>query len=129
MPNETNPSESQSAGVQPDYGALVRYLVSPLLENPESLSVSCEWSRGQQRALVRVAFGDNDQGRVLGRGGRNLDAMRVVLAAAAQTANQTVRLEVFDLRRTEGESRRRGASDRPRNQRSRPTRPPVPRKR
>lgn len=129
MPNEIKHSESQPAEVRPDYGALVRYLITPLLEHPEGLSVSCEWSRGQQRALVRVAFGDNDQGRVLGRGGRNLDAMRVVLAAAAQAANQTVRLEVFDLRRSEGESRRRSFSDRPRNQRSRPTKPPIPRKR
>ncbi|MEM8642606.1 MAG: KH domain-containing protein [Cyanobacteria bacterium P01_G01_bin.54] len=117
----------------PDYGAIVRYLIEPLLEQPESLKISCEFSRGNQRALVRVALGDNEQGRVLGRGGRNLDAMRTVLDAAAQAAQQTVRLEVFDLRRNEGERPSRGGESRsghrPRNSRSRPRKPPAPRKR
>lgn len=129
MPNDTPPSVPQPQTAQPDYAALVRYLMQPLLEHPNSLSIHCESSRGGQRVLVRVALGDNEQGRVLGRGGRNLDAMQVVLGAAAQAMQQTVRLEVFDLRRPDGEGRRRAPSDRPRGQRSRPTKPPVPRKR
>ena len=132
------PANVSSQVTPPDYGAIVRYLIEPLLEQPESLKISCEFSRGNQRVLVRVALGDNEQGRVLGRSGRNLEAMRTVLDAAAQAVQQTVRLEVFDLRRTEGERYSRGGGDyasraakgdRPRNGRSRPRKPPAPRKR
>lgn len=129
MPNETPSLDPQPETPQPDYAALVCYLMKPLLAHPDSFSINCESSRGGQRILVRVALGDNEQGRVLGRGGRNLDAMQVVLSAAAQATAQTVRLEVFNLRRPEGEGRRRSSGDRPRGQRSRPTKPPIPRKR
>ncbi|MGB0563641.1 MAG: KH domain-containing protein [Spirulinaceae cyanobacterium] len=122
------PTNDSPAPTPPDYKALVHHLVAPLLEHPEGLKVSCEFSQGKQRTLVRMSLGDNDQGRVLGRGSRNLEAMRTVLNAAARAVNQTARLEVFELHRAEIERSSRTGGDRPRNQRARPRKPAPPRK-
>lgn len=89
----------------PDYAALVEFLIAPLLDTPDTLRINCEYVRGKTRVLVRVAFGEADQGRVLGRGGRNIEAVRTVLTATAENAGQTARLEVFGSPRPEREDR------------------------
>ena len=82
----------------PNYVELVRFLVTPLLEFPESLTVDFESYAGQHKILVRMAFADSDKGRVFGRGGRTLQAMRTIVDAAAQLAGQKASLEVFGER-------------------------------
>ncbi len=82
----------------PNYVELVRFLVTPFLEFPDSLTVDFESYASQHRVLVRMAFADSDKGRVFGRGGRTLQAIRAIVDAAAQLAGQTVSLEVFGER-------------------------------
>lgn len=79
----------------PDYAGLVRFLIQPFLESPESLKVDCEVSANRPRIWIRLAFDSSDKGRVFGRGGRNIQAIRTVLAAAAQSSSQTIYLDVF----------------------------------
>ncbi|MBD1931010.1 MULTISPECIES: KH domain-containing protein [Cyanophyceae] len=86
---------SPRGGVQPDYAALVNFLVQPFLESPKSLSVDCEMSQGNTRAWLRVAFEGEDKGRVFGRGGRNIQAIRTVIEAAALAAGQSVHLDIY----------------------------------
>jgi uncharacterized protein len=83
------------APTSPDYTGLVTYLVKPFLESPDSLKVDCEVSPRSSRVLVRVAFEGEDKGRVFGRGGRNIQAVRTVLQAIALAAGQVAHLEVF----------------------------------
>ncbi|NEO70105.1 MULTISPECIES: KH domain-containing protein [unclassified Moorena] len=97
----------------PDYSALVRFLIEPFLESPDSLSVDCEKSNGKERVWIRLAFNGEDKGRVFGRGGRNIQAIRTVIKAAAQAAGQTVYLDIYEgsgsgssPRRDNGPSRR-----------------------
>jgi hypothetical protein len=67
---------------------------------------------------------------VLGRGGRNIEAIRVVLNATAAAAGQTVRLEVFDTQRASRQSSvGTGRERRPPSDRRRSKRPDAPRKR
>jgi uncharacterized protein len=79
----------------PDYVGLVKFLVQPFLESPESLSVDCEISQTLKRAWVRVAFEDTDKGKVFGRSGRNIQSIRSVIAAAAELAGQSVYLDIY----------------------------------
>lgn len=81
--------------MSPNYDQLVRYLVEPLLDHPESLSLNCEQSKGNQNVLIRIAFDSEEQGKVFGRGGRNIEAVRMVVEAAASAAGQSARLEVY----------------------------------
>jgi predicted RNA-binding protein YlqC (UPF0109 family) len=78
----------------PDYAGLVRFLVQPFLETPDSLKVDCEIS-ARSRVWVRLAFEDTDKGRVLGRGGRNIQAIRNVLEGVAKAAGHIALLDVF----------------------------------
>jgi len=80
---------------EPDYAGLVKFLVEPFLELPESLKVDCEVSPSRGKVWVRVAFEGVDKGRVFGRGGRNIQAIRSVLEAAASIAGYSAHLDVF----------------------------------
>lgn len=88
-------NKSTNSTLSPDYAELVRFLVQPFLENPDSLSVDCEMSRSAGRVWIRVAFEGEDKGRVYGRGGRNLQAIRTVISAASALAGQSVYLDIF----------------------------------
>ncbi len=79
----------------PDFPGLIRFLVEPFLESPSSLRVDCESSPRTGRVLVRLAFEGEDKGRVFGRGGRNIQAVRTVLQAVAQSAGFVAHLEVY----------------------------------
>lgn len=79
----------------PDYTDLVRYLIEPFLESPESLSIDCELSTNRNRIWIRVAFSSADKGKVFGRGGRNIQAIRTCLTAFAQLTKQSVYLDIF----------------------------------
>ncbi|MBS9770164.1 MAG: KH domain-containing protein [Trichodesmium erythraeum GBRTRLIN201] len=82
--------------VNPDYAEIVRSLIEPFLESPESLRVDCEVNPRQAKAWIRLAFDEPEKGRVYGRGGRNIQAIRTVLAAVAQAAGQSVHLEIYE---------------------------------
>lgn len=79
----------------PDYVGLVKFLILPFLESPESLRVDCELSQTLQKIWIRVAFDSADKGKVFGRGGRNIQAIRTVITAAAATADQSVYLDIY----------------------------------
>ncbi|MEH1779670.1 MAG: KH domain-containing protein [Nostoc sp.] len=79
----------------PNYVDLVRFLVQPFLESPETLSVDCEISQVLKRVWVRIAFESTDKGKVFGRGGRNIQAIRTVIAAAAAAAGQSTYLDIY----------------------------------
>lgn len=91
----SNPASYPRTAKQPDYVGLVRFLIQPFLESPNSLSVDCEISPNTARVWLRVAFEGEDKGRVFGRGGRNIQAIRTVIAAAATTAGHSVYLDIY----------------------------------
>lgn len=79
----------------PNYVELVRFLLQPFLDAPDSLIVDCEVLPSKSRVWIRLAFEGTDKGRVYGRGGRNLQAIRAVLAASAQAVGQSVYLDIY----------------------------------
>lgn len=121
----TNPQPSAN----PDYAGIVRLLIEPFLESPESLRVDCEIHPRQAKAWIRLAFGEQEKGRVYGRGGRNIQAIRTVLSAVAQLAGHSVYLDIYD---NNPDSNRSSGSrnDRDRRPQGRPTpsRPSVSRR-
>ncbi len=90
-----NPA-AQHQSASPNYAGLVEFLIGPFLESPGSLRVDCELHPRQSRVWVRLAFEDPDKGRVYGRGGRNIQAIRTTLEAMAQTAGQSLYLDIYD---------------------------------
>lgn len=92
----------------PDYVGLIKFLLEPFLESPTALKIDCEKSNANERVWIRLAFEGADKGRVYGRGGRNIQAIRTVMQAVAQTAGQFVHLDIYE-EPSEG-SRRESAS-------------------
>lgn len=96
MPDLATSLDSTSTpATRPDYIELVRFLIRPFLESPDSLKVDCELSQQRSRVLIRLAFDGEDRGRVFGRGGRNIQAVRAVLQAVGQSAGHTVHLDIY----------------------------------
>ena len=52
-------------------------------------------SANAARVWLRIAFESEDKGRVFGRGGRNIQAIRTVIAAAAAAAGHSVYLDIY----------------------------------
>jgi uncharacterized protein len=91
--------DTPSSSVQeasPDYSGLVRFLVEPFLDSPTSLSIDCERSPSKGRVWIRLAFEAADKGRVFGRGGRNIQAIRMVIQSVAQAAGQSAHLDIYE---------------------------------
>lgn len=109
----------------PNYDELVKFLVVPFLESPDSLKVDSEVSPRTSRVLIRMAVEGEDKGRVFGRGGRNIQSIRTVLQAVALASGQMAHLEIFGSQSIgrEGGGSDRG-NDRPHSPRSSPRRPP-----
>ena len=91
-----------------DFEALVRFLVEPFLDNPDALKLNAEHLNGGKRVWIRVAFDGEDKGRVFGRGGRNIQAIRKVLAATAKLSECSVHLDVYGESSGERSSHRSG---------------------
>ncbi len=125
MPDQLG-SIPQPQDTLPNYADLVGFLVQPFLEVPESLRVDCEMSQGNSRVWIRLAFEGEDKGRVFGRGGRNIQAIRTVIEAAAQAASQSVYLDIYGSSGSsrESESGNRTSPDRSSSPRSSPPKAP-----
>ncbi len=91
-----NNFDSTNNSPQPDYDGLVRYLIEPLLESPHLFSFDCEHLSSTKRVWIRLAFENNEKGKIYGRGGRNIQAVRTVLETAAQVTGDTLYLEIYE---------------------------------
>lgn len=72
---------------------LVTYVVQNLVEDPDALEVGAERTDKGVRIEVRCAQGD--AGRIIGRGGRIINAIRT-LARAAVDGRQRVDVDLID---------------------------------
>jgi uncharacterized protein len=86
---------STSQSNLPDYGQLVKFLFQPFLSVADAISVDCEYTIDRQRVWIRVAIASTDRDTAFGRGGRNIQAIRTVLQAAASAVGQSVHLDVY----------------------------------
>lgn len=123
MPNKTERGSDQTATGN-DYEKLVRFLIEPFLENPQTLCVNSEVNQSNGKIWLRVAFDKNDRGKVFGRGGRTIQAIRTTIQTSAIAHNESVFLDIysdeppksdnFERRgRFEGNNRRRKSPARP----------------
>ncbi|WP_024544479.1 KH domain-containing protein [Picosynechococcus sp. NKBG15041c] len=94
MPNLDNLSSAPHSG-STSYVQLIKFLLEPLLDQPESLSVDCEQLPNSNRVWLRVAFDQEDKGKVFGRGGRNLRAIETILRGSTPSTDQKIYLDVY----------------------------------
>ena len=73
---------------------LLLFLARSLVDEPEKVEVSGRETESRVDLTLRVAHGD--MGKVIGRGGRIVKAIRTVMKAASVKMNKRVNVEVVD---------------------------------
>ena len=73
---------------------LLTYIVQNLVEKPDEVSVTEREANGETVFEVRVA--DGDMGKVIGRQGRIVKAIRILMKAVAQRKGKKVSVEIMD---------------------------------
>lgn len=114
--------QSPTQGESIDYSNVIRFLVGPFLESSDSLRIHCETNPRNGRVLIRLAIEGEDKGKVFGRNGRNIQAVRTTVQAVSQAVNQKVHVEVY------GSESARRKSDRPSGGGGRRSSPNPPRR-
>ena len=73
---------------------LLTYIVQSLVDDPAQVSVTERKADGEIIFEVRVA--DGDMGKVIGRNGRIVKQIRILMRAAAQRKGKKVSVEIMD---------------------------------
>lgn len=75
--------------------ALVEYVTEWLIDYPEELQISeIEGERGM--TVLELSVNPEDTGKIIGRNGRIIRALRVLARAAAQRDGRSIAVEVVD---------------------------------
>jgi len=73
---------------------LIQYIAQGLVDNHYNVSVN--EIVGLQTMVFELKVAKNDLGKVIGKHGRNAQAMRTILSAVSAKSNKRVVLEIID---------------------------------
>ena len=74
--------------------AVLEYVASWLVDHPEDVSIS--EAEGERGPVLEIAVNPEDIGKIIGKQGRIIRALRTVARAAAQRDGESVSVEVVD---------------------------------
>ena len=73
---------------------LVTYVAKALVDKPEEVAV--RELEGDQTALIELRVAKEDLGKIIGRQGRTIRALRTVVAAASAHSKKRVSVELME---------------------------------
>lgn len=91
----TEPAPSPAPAV--DYRALVEYVVKAVAQHPEEAEVT-EVDRGRGTLAIKIRMAETDLGRIIGRQGRNIEALRNLVRVASLKERRRVYVDLADQR-------------------------------
>ncbi|HXE44724.1 MAG TPA: KH domain-containing protein [Conexibacter sp.] len=74
---------------------LLEYLARELVDEPDEVSVE-EFEEDDGTLVLELSVADDDYGKVIGRGGRTANALRLVVKAAAVQEDRRVLVDIVD---------------------------------
>ena len=74
---------------------LLEYLARELVDEPDEVTVE-EFEEDDGTLVLELSVGDDDYGKVIGRGGRTANALRLVVKAAAVKEDRRVLVDIVD---------------------------------
>ena len=74
---------------------LLVYLARQLVDEPERVEVE-QFEEDDGTLVLELSVGDDDYGKVIGRGGRTAQALRTVVKAAAVKDNRRVLVDIVE---------------------------------
>jgi uncharacterized protein len=78
---------------------LIAYIARALVDKPDQVELRTSEPQAEGGTVYELKVAPDDIGKVIGRDGRTVNAIRTLLAAAAQKNGQKARLEILDDRR------------------------------
>ncbi len=75
------------------YKDLVEYIVRNLVDTPDAVEIS--EVEDDEGLIIEIRVADGDTGRVIGRGGRVINAIRTLVDSRATQENRSITLEVI----------------------------------
>jgi len=79
-----------------DYVDLTRFIAEHIVTNHDAIEIEAR-PRGRS-TIIRLGVGDEDMAKVIGKGGRNIEAIRAVVRAAGLRHHERVQVELKDRR-------------------------------
>jgi len=78
-----------------NYKELVEFIAKHLVMNPDSVIVECnEEEHGETKVMIRVAH--DDIGRIIGKRGATINAIRLIAKASAVKVGEKVNVDIFE---------------------------------
>ena len=77
-----------------DMKELVHHMAQALVDNPQDVLVS--EIEGNQTTVLELKVGKSDLGKIIGKQGRNAQAMRTILSAVSAKIKKRVVLEIVE---------------------------------
>ena len=74
---------------------LLVYLAQQLVDEPERVEVE-DFEEDDGTLVLELSVGDDDYGKVIGRGGRTAQALRTIVKAAAVKDNRRVLVDIVE---------------------------------
>jgi uncharacterized protein len=74
---------------------LVEYLARSLVDEPDAVSVE-SFEEDDGTIVIELSVAEDDVGKIIGRGGRTVNALRCVLRASTAKQGQRLLLDVVD---------------------------------
>jgi uncharacterized protein len=74
---------------------LLDYLARQLVEAPDKVSVE-QFDEDDGTVILELSVGEDDYGRVIGKGGRTANALRTVVKASAVKEQRRVLVDIVD---------------------------------
>ena len=74
---------------------LLEYLARELVDEPDEVAVE-EFEEDDGTLVLELSVADDDYGKVIGRGGRTANALRLVVKAAAVKEDRRVLVDIVE---------------------------------
>jgi predicted RNA-binding protein YlqC (UPF0109 family) len=72
----------------------IEYIVKNLVDTPDDVNINC--LEGQRGTIVEIRVNKGDIGKVVGKNGKTIQALRTIAMTVASRFNRRVRLELID---------------------------------
>jgi len=97
-PNTAAPDKESVSGAQvngqADPQGFVEFVVKQLVDEPEQVTI--ETNDDEEQCLIEVRCAKPDMGKVIGKNGKTVDAIRALATSAGKRIDKRVRVEILD---------------------------------
>jgi uncharacterized protein len=80
-----------------DYKAMVEFIARSIAEKPDQVEINA-FERGHGTVAIKIKMADEDMGRLIGKAGRNIEALRTLVRVASLRERKRVFVDMANQR-------------------------------